>query len=141
MPLEDWGRWVAQQERAMSGSTPQDGSSQPASTQSFNFRGLPAELREYIWETATQNALNEAARSLPDELVREIGFEADGYHQAGCRCHPFWRYLRPLLAACRESRAAVSRYTDDLMKYAGKGEDGNIVQEHSDLDHHKSIKI
>lgn len=111
----------------MPASTPQDDSSRPTSTRSFNFEGLPAELREYIWETATQNVLNEAARSLPDELVREIGFAAEGYHQAGCRCHPFWRYLRPLLAACKESRAAVSRYMKGLMQDAGMGGDGRIV--------------
>lgn len=114
----------------MSGSTLGGGyitSCGPAPTPFFNLKGLPAELRDTIWEMAVRDALNEAARSLPDELVREIGFAAEGYHQAGCRCHPFWRYLRPLLAACKESRAAVSRYTKDLMKDADKGEDGNIV--------------
>lgn len=126
---EDWGRWIAQQEHAMSEPALASGDSSGghASPQSFNLKALPAELRDIIWDLAIRDALNEAARSLPDEMVRELGFAVEGYHGSGCRCHSFWRNLRPFLGTCKESRAAVSRYTKQSMADAGNGEDGDIV--------------
>lgn len=126
---EDWGKWIAQQEHAMSKSAlaSEDGSSGHASPQPFNLKALPAELRDSIWELAIRDALNEAARSLPDEMVRELGSAVDGYHRSSCRCHSFWRNLRPFLGTCKESRAAVSRYTKKLTKDACNGERGDIV--------------
>lgn len=128
MRPEEWDHWVAQREGAMSESAVarEDHASDHALKHFANFQRLPAELREGIWRSAIRDALNEAARSLPDVLVREIGFDAEDYHQYGCRCHAFWRCLRPILAVCVESRAAVARYTKMLMEGAGRGEDGGI---------------
>lgn len=129
MVSEDWGEWLAQKERATSGCTAagKDVQSGQAVSSSFNLDKLPAELRECIWDLAIRDALDEAARSLPDEMVRELGFAVEGYHRSGCRCHSFWRNLRPLLGACKESRSAVSRYTKKLTKDTCNGEDGDIL--------------
>lgn len=124
MVLEDWGEWLAQKEHAATGKDDQGGQ---AMSPSFTLRKLPVELRDIIWDFAIRDALDETARSLPDEMVRELGFAVEGYHRSGCRCHSFWRHLRPFLAACKESRAGVSRYTKKLMKDAGNGADGDIV--------------
>lgn len=114
MRFEAWDRWLDENGHAMS------------ETAGFNFRALPAELRESIWQSAIRDALDEAARSLPDDLVRELVFAAEGYHQYGCRCHNFWRHMRPFLGSCKESRATVARYTKKLMTGAGNGGDGDI---------------
>lgn len=129
MVFEDWRKWLAQKEHATTGCTAdgRDGQSGHAISPSFNLSKLPAELRDCIWDLAIRDALNEAARSLPDEMVRELGFAVEGYHRSGCRCHSFWRNLRPFLGACKESRAAASRYTKQLTKDACNGDDGDIV--------------
>lgn len=129
MVSEDWRSWVAGKEQhATSGPAPAsgEGPNRLASAQPVGLDRLPAELRGYVWELAVRSALDEAARSLPDDLVREAGFAAEGYHQFGCRCHSFWRHLRPFLSACKESRGAVAKYTKTLMAAAGDGEDGDL---------------
>lgn len=126
MRPEEWRHWIAQREGAMSESAVAREEYTSGLKHFSIFQRLPAELGEEIWRSAIRNALNEAARSLPDHLVRELGFDAEDYHQYGCRCHAFWRCLRPILAVCVESRAAVARYTKVLMKDAGRGEDGGI---------------
>ncbi|KAL1854015.1 hypothetical protein Daus18300_011605 [Diaporthe australafricana] len=102
MDADDWSKWIVVNEQPLP-EVESDGTFEV-------FLMLPAELRTYIWELALRDALNEAARSLPDFMAREFGFAAYGYHQFGCRCHPFRRYLRPLLTACKESKGAINHH-------------------------------
>ncbi|KAJ0110048.1 hypothetical protein J7T55_014851 [Diaporthe amygdali] len=112
----------------MSGATlASQGSGEDSIRRFVKLNRLPSELRDLIWKFAVRDALNEAARSLPDDMIREFGAAAAGYHQSGCRCHSFWRELRPLLTASKESRAATARFTKSLTKDDGNVEGQDIV--------------
>ncbi|KAI3398715.1 hypothetical protein diail_8754 [Diaporthe ilicicola] len=76
--LEDWGEWIVEKQQPDSEGQSQ-GTSEHTQFLKLHVDRLPEELRAYVWESAVRDALNEATRSLPHFMVREIGLAADGY--------------------------------------------------------------